>query len=69
MPLLEGVRAKDSKAGGHGRIPSHVHEAVEMILSVIGVERRHPRCKVVDRNHGAHCCGHVGHVIGGDVVE
>ncbi len=53
MPLLEGVRAKDSKAGGHGRIPSHVHKAVEMILGVIGVER----------------CGHVGHVISGDVVE
>jgi hypothetical protein len=59
MPLLGCVRAGCSKEGGHGRIPSHVNKAVEMILGAIGVEGRHLLAEVVDRDHGADFVCHI----------
>lgn len=59
MPLLEGVRAGSSRTRRHERIPSHVNEAVKMILGAIGVKGRHLRSEVVDCDHGPHFISHV----------
>jgi hypothetical protein len=63
MPLLGCVRAGGSRARGHGRIPSHVNEAVEMILGVIGVKGRHLRAEVVNCYYGPHFVRHVGDML------
>jgi hypothetical protein len=59
MPLLGCVRAGGSRIRRHGRIPSHVNEAVEMVLSVIGVKCGHLRAEIVDCYNGSHCFCHI----------
>jgi len=59
MPLLVGVRAGSSRTSKHGRIPSHVDEAVKMILGAIGVKGRHFRREIFDCYDGSHFISHV----------
>jgi hypothetical protein len=59
MPLLGCVRAGGSRTRRHGGIPSHVNEAVEMVLNVIGVKCGHFRTEIVDCYNGLHCFRHV----------
>jgi hypothetical protein len=59
MPLLGCVRAGGAREGVHERIPSHVNEAVEMVLGATRVEGRHLRAEVVDRDHGSHFVCHI----------
>ena len=63
MPLLS-IRQHGLLENGEGELPAHIHKAIECFARTAWVKLRHLCGEVVDCNHGSHCIGHFGYLVG-----